>query len=29
MELKSTDNLYDRVIEHLLREERRVDFVYK
>ena len=29
MELKCTDNLYDRVIEIFLRKERRMDFVYK
>ncbi|KAM9342344.1 zinc finger MYM-type protein 1-like [Pholidichthys leucotaenia] len=29
LELKRTDNLYNRVIELFLRKERRMDFVYK
>ncbi|KAG2460693.1 ZMYM1 protein, partial [Polypterus senegalus] len=29
MELKRTDNLYNRVNELFLRKERRMDFVYK
>lgn len=29
MELKRTDNLYDRIIELFLRKERRMGFVYK
>ncbi|XP_034044942.1 zinc finger MYM-type protein 1-like [Thalassophryne amazonica] len=29
LELKNTDVLYDRVIEHFIKKERRMDFVFK